>query len=152
MRQVREWLGQQWTWHAGQTLQLQRAAVAKGYGLRPEDYVSPMPGSSTTVSITAPQAAAEAPAPAPPAGMGSWVKAALLGGALLATGAAGTTALVVGLRPGTAVVAPAPSTVPTTAATGKTGAWDAITEEQQPDGSWKTIKRERLVPPAATDK
>lgn len=84
-----------------------------------------------------------------PAGISKGIAAALAGLALVAGGGA-TLGLMSLLKPTVPVpvVAPAPSptpvqtSVPATAAS----AFDAVTEEQQPDGTWKEIKRERLNP------
>ena len=78
-------LKDQWTHDYAQKLLLGRAAVAKGYGLKPEDYVSPMPGTSTVINVTPPIQPPSVVPPSRPAGLAKWILAAAL-----AAGSAGT--------------------------------------------------------------
>jgi hypothetical protein len=65
-------LKDEWTHHFAQGLLMGRAAQAKGYGLKPEDYVSPLPGSTDSsvhnYYYGAPLPTNPATSPASPAG------------------------------------------------------------------------------------
>lgn len=109
-----------------QAAAMTRAAAAQGLGLDPATFGTPFPGS--TITTTNNQTA-------------GWLKGALLGAGLLAGGSAA------GLGAAKALTQPAAvQTTPQPIPSAPGQAWDAITEEQQPDGSWKQIKRERLTP------
>ena len=114
---------------------MQRAAQAQAQGLDPGTFGVPFPGGVVTTTTTNNTGI-------------SPIKAALVSAALLAGGAGGTLGLIGALSPSKPVVttpAPAPATpAPTVKAPAQ--AWDAITEEQLPDGSWREIKREHLQP------
>jgi hypothetical protein len=60
------WLKDQWLHHFGETLQIQRAAAAQSYGLIPEQYVSPLPGSVSNIFYGEVPAPVQATAPATP--------------------------------------------------------------------------------------
>lgn len=107
---------------------MQRAVMARAQGLDPEKYGAVYPGSTVTNTTTNHNS-----------GNGI-LKGALLSAAMLATGGAGTFGVVKMLTPTAAVVSPATKEPPA----GKANHYDAITEELQPDGTWKQIKRERL--------
>jgi hypothetical protein len=126
---------------------LTRAATAKANGLDPNIYGLPMPGSTVTNTTTNTG--------------GGLLKGALLSAGMLASGAAATVGGQKLVAPPTvnvpAIVATAPATLFPPAPTAPvatspapvapaTPAWDAIYEEQQPDGTWKQIKREHLTP------
>lgn len=116
---------------------MQREVMAKSQGLAPEKYSQVYPGSTVTNTTTNNNTA------------GGLLKGALLSAAMLATGGAGVAGLAVALRPSEKekieVATPTPSTpAPISPATPKVRHYDAITEELQPDGTWKQIKRERL--------
>lgn len=71
-----------------------------------------------------------------------FLKPAILGAALLAGGAAGT----LGLTALTGLTQPpsAPQLTPPPVLRDPAKAYDAIYEQQQPDGTWKELKREHL--------
>jgi hypothetical protein len=113
---------------------LQRAASAKALGLDPAAYGTVYPGSTVTNTTNNTG--------------GGYLKGALLAVVLLAAGGATAAGLLRCLppRPG----APAPPAA-TAAPSTRSGAWDVITEEQQPDGTWKQIQRQRLTLPSAKE-
>ncbi len=100
---------------------LQRATVAKMQGLDPKEFGTVFPGSTVTTTNNI----------RPTIG---WLLGPILGVLLAATGAAGLYLLT----------HQAGKVLPQPAAAGETEKWDAIYEEQQPDGSWKTIRRDHL--------
>jgi len=50
--QARQWLRELFVWDQSEKQHLVRAAMAKGLGLMPEEYVRPFPGSSVVTNIT----------------------------------------------------------------------------------------------------
>lgn len=98
---------------------LQRAAQAKAMGVsEPEKYGTLFPGSTITTTNN----------------NGSWLKGALLGAAMLGTGAAGAAGLT-GVFNKRAAEPPA--------VVSREGEEDVIEEEEQKDGSWKEVRRTR---------
>lgn len=115
---------------ANQQQALQRAVQARAQGLPPEQYGTPLPGTThNTYHVTESSES------------GGWVKGAILTALLLGASGMGAWVLVRGTQAPQPSQAPAPPAVPPAA---REGAWDALYEEQQPDGSWKLLKRERL--------
>ena len=68
-----------------------------------------------------------------------WLKGAIVGAGLLAGGATAGLGLHSYLKP-----AAPQSTLPAAPSTQPAQGWDALTEELQPDGTWKTIRRDHL--------
>lgn len=123
---------------------MQRAAQAQAQGLSPEEYGTVFPGSTvTTTNNTTTNN-----------GNGGWLKGALVSAAMLAGGGTGAAVLMSTRTPEPAVspaqATPATPTKPPAPKVitlpGKDQQYDAIYEVQQPDGSWKQVKRERLKP------
>jgi len=118
---VRDWLRQSFAWDFSEKQRIQRAAMATGLGMNPEQYARPFPGSNTTVTNYHQSG-----------GNGTKILTTL---ALLTAGLGGGWLIGNSLRPETAVA-------PVTASE----ELEAVYEEQQPDGSWKEVKRESLKP------
>lgn len=122
LMQARSWMWSIFAHNHAEQLRIQREVQRKQLGLESQDY--PYPGAvqgsnnPTTIHVS-----------------GGWLKGALLGAALLSGGAAaGTAWLKQAPPPGESNGSPADQ------------AYDAVYEQQQPDGSWRQIKRERLKP------
>jgi len=127
--------------HQNQSEAMLRASAAKAHGLDPTSFGTPFPGgtvSNTTTNNTK-------------AGGWGWLFGPILGAGLLAAG--GSAALTMAKptpTPAAPMVSSSPTTTPTTSATSSPASpqaerhWDAITEELQPDGTWKQIRREHL--------
>lgn len=49
--QILSWLGESFTDDVAQKLDIQRAAMARGYGLDPKQFTRPYPGSSVNVNL-----------------------------------------------------------------------------------------------------
>lgn len=103
---------------------LERAAQAQALGLDAAKYGAPFPGAQVNMTTTHNTT-------------GGWLKGALLGASLLAAGVGA------GLVANGALKPTAPAATPAVEPAAIDG-WDAIYEEQQPDGSWKQIRREHL--------
>ena len=50
--QARQWMRELFVWDQSEKQHLVRAAMAKGLGLMPEEYVRPFPGTSVVTNIT----------------------------------------------------------------------------------------------------
>lgn len=112
-----------------------RAAAAKGFGLPPESYGQPFPGETNlTVVSQTPDVAQPTPAPT----KSGWLQTAILGGAILA---AGSIPLVASLWPKQQPGVASPPVSPAPVANGSQ-AFDEVTEEKQPDGTWKETDRQ----------
>lgn len=119
--------GPLWMHHQNESMAMERAASAKARGLDMSTYGTPLPGSksesTTTINNTG----------------GGFLRGALVTALTLATGAGGAVGLMKAL---------APAVVPTLEKVSPKAAqlYDAVIEEQQPDGSWKQIERKHLTP------
>ena len=124
--------------HMAVDKEIAQMAAYKSLGLDPRDvqkfgWLQMIGAKEPNVNVTQTQA--------PPANGkpkingGGWLKGALLGAGLLAGGAGAGFGVNALLKP-----APAAITVPVSPAP----AYDAVTLEQQPNGEWKEINRERL--------
>ena len=109
--------------YAGQ-LRIAREVQRKNMGLQQVDM--PYPGSSQDASQTTINQTGN-----------GWLKGAVVGAALLGGGTAAGIGAMQSLQKTPAVVAPMPPVDPRTA-------YDAIYEQQQPDGTWVEVRRERL--------
>lgn len=117
---------------------LERAAQAQAQGLDAAQFATQFPGSTvvTTTNHTG----------------GGYLRGALLAAGLLTAGAGAGIALKPAAGetkpPATALQPAAGATKPPNGPTRPAGsAYDAVVEEQQPDGSWKEVTRQRLTPP-----
>jgi hypothetical protein len=119
------WFAPLWIHNHNQQTAAIRAAAAKAQGLDPNVYGVPLPGSNVTSTVN--QSAR------------GFLPGAIVTALALAGGGAGA----LGLREGLGRIPPA---VAQPAQPAPAQAWDAVTEEQQPDGSWKQIRREHLKP------
>ena len=107
---------------------LQRAVQAQAQGLDPVAYGTPFPGANVTTTTTTNNSG------------GGFVKGAVLAAVLTAAGGAATWGLSQGALPAL------PAGKLPVVKEGKAPSYDAIYEEQQPDGTWVQTKRERLQP------
>ncbi len=139
-------LKDQWLHHYGQSLLIQRAGAALATGLAPEQYVTPMPGSVTTVNYhgapmpDATPAAPAAPAPAAPVapaapGIVGRVLPWALSAALAAAGVGGLAGYF--LAPKAATPPPAATTQTPAAPIGKPQEYQ-VQWKLGPDGKWQT--------------
>jgi hypothetical protein len=115
-----------------------RAAAAKAQGLDPNIYGVPLPGSNVTTTNN----------------QSGFVKGALISAAMIAGGAGASSLLpaVTSAISGTPAAATkpataAPATTPVASNQKPTTAYEAIIEQQQPDGTWKQISSQKLEPP-----
>lgn len=120
---VRDWMRQAFAWDFTEKQRIQRAAMATGLGMNPEQYARPFPGSNTTVTNYH------------QSGGGNAGKI-LTTAALVAAGLGGGWMIGNTMRP----------TTPAATLTVPAEELEAVYEEQQPDGSWKEVRRESLKP------
>ena len=122
---------------------MQRAAQAQAQGLDPAAFATPFPGAHITNTTTTNTG-------------GGILKGALIAALMAVGGGAATWGLLSG---GPAVKAPVeheaklkpfvpqpPTKTTPSPSPSSPSLYDAVYEEQQPDGTWKEIKRERLKP------
>jgi hypothetical protein len=116
-----------------------RAAAAKAQGLDPNIYGVPLPGSNVTTNNN---------------NSSGFIKGALLSAAMLAAGAAAGNRLPAFGPPKaeqSASSQPAASQPSVDSrgprADSRRAAYEAIVEQQQPDGTWKEISSQKLEPP-----
>jgi hypothetical protein len=112
-----------------------RAAAAKAQGLDPNVYGVPLPGSNVTTTNN---------------NSSGFIKGALLSAAMIASGAGASSLLpaitsAISNRP-SASSQPATSQ-PAADSRKPVAAYEAIVEQQQPDGTWKQISSQKLEPP-----
>lgn len=113
---------------------LHRAMQAKHMGVEsPEQYAATFPGSTVTTNNTTTHNSG-----------GGWLKGSLLSAALLTAGGGAALGLRGNAEPRTGGEAPPAATAPPATPPARGKEWDALYEVQQPDGSWKQVKRERL--------
>lgn len=135
MAQVRRWLYTAWAHNYWEQLRINRAVTRRRFNLAQDD--APIPPGATVDS--------NKPTTTINHNAGGLLKGLLLGASLLAGGTAGGVALLGGGKPvqtpvPTPVVTPAVPATPTRPA----DHWDAVYEVQQPDGTWKEVRREHL--------
>jgi hypothetical protein len=108
-----------------------RAAAAKAQGLDPNVYGVPLPGSNVTTTNN----------------QSGFVKGALISAAMIA-GGAGASSLLPAIQSAItgqpAAVSKPVTGQPTTASNKPTTAYEAVIEQQQPDGTWKQIGSQKL--------
>jgi hypothetical protein len=103
---------------------MMRAAAAKAQGLDPSIYGTPLPGSTVTTTNNV-------------RGGWGWLPAVALGACVAAAGVLGGLQLA---------PKPSPAPAPVLGGPGATGGalYDEVSQEQQPDGSWKEVGRQRI--------
>lgn len=163
--QARGWLYELFAYHTGEQQRMARAAAAKGLGMNPVEFGRPYPSAVSNTTNTTNTNLQPAPAPAStasttgngapgpdksaPAPSSGLLPKLAIGGALLAGLGGGGLGLATLLKPAppatAATSSPAipPAPVPSQPAN---PAWDAIFEQQQPDGTWKQLRRQHLAP------
>jgi len=133
MSRARSWLLDIFAHNHAEQLRINREVQRQKLGVTQQDYPYPgaIQGSGNPTTINQ---------------GGGWLKGAILGAVLLAGGGAAALGLKALTPPATPSV-PAPVSPPAvTPAAPKAPGWDAIYEVQQPDGTWKQTKRERITP------
>ena len=126
--------------HMAVDKEIAQMAAYKSLGLDPRDvqkfgWLQMIGAKEPNVNVTQTQAPPANGSSKPKANGSGWLKGALVGAGLLAGG----TGAGLGIN---AFLKPVPAAVTSPAATLQ--AWDAVTLEQQADGTWKEINRERL--------
>lgn len=127
---ARSWLADIFAHNHAEQLRIQREVQRKTLGIQQQDY--PYPGAVTSSNN---------PTTVYNTGAG-YVKGALLASALLMGGGAATIGLMQGRTPSAPAVGPVVPATPMSPTKGQD--FDAVYEEQQPDGSWKEIRRDHL--------
>jgi hypothetical protein len=136
-------LGQLVAHNMNQNTAMERAAVASAQGLDPKAYATPFPGETSNATTTTTTTTINNN------GSSGMLKGSILAATLLTLGGAGAYSLNNMRKPEEKPPIVSPQTDAKPAETVKVKPlgdqeYDAVYEVQQPDGSWKEVKRERL--------